>query len=77
MCIHDKREETKIFEDHAVAPYKDSPLIGHVPFQLNYFLKLSRNISVTQIFNFQKLEILLSEILFQKKPPHTSLVLLL
>ena len=38
MCIHDKREEAKIFEDHAVVTYKDSPLIGHVPFQSNYFL---------------------------------------
>ena len=38
MCIHDKREEAKISEDHGVATYKDSPLIGHVPFQSNYFL---------------------------------------
>ena len=38
MCIHDKREEAKIFEDHVVATYKDSPLIGHVLFQSNYFL---------------------------------------
>ena len=41
MCIHGKREEAKIFEDHAVATYKDSPLIGHVPFQWNYFLFLN------------------------------------
>ena len=30
--------EVKIFEDHAVATYKDSRLVGHVPFQQNYFL---------------------------------------
>ena len=37
---------------------------------------LSLNISVKEIFGFQKLKISFSEILFQKKTPHASLVLL-
>ena len=37
---------------------------------------LSLNISVKEIFGFQKLKILFNEILFQKKTPHFSLVLL-
>ena len=36
----------------------------------------ARNISVKEIFSFQKLKISFSEILFQKKPPHASLVVL-
>ena len=35
MCNHDKREEAKIFEDHAVGTYKDSRLVGHVPIELS------------------------------------------
>ena len=34
MCNHDKREEAKIFEDHAVGTYQDSRLVGHVSFFL-------------------------------------------
>ena len=37
MCIHDKREDAKIFEDHAVGTFQDSRLVGHVPMEL-YFL---------------------------------------
>ena len=49
----------------------------NIKFQLNcFFFKLSWNILVKEIFNFQKLKILFSEILFQKKPPLASLVLL-
>ena len=42
----------------------------------NCFFKLLWNISVKEIFSFQKLKILFSEILFQKRPPHASLILL-
>ena len=41
----------------------------------NCFSKLSWNISVKEIFGFQKLKISFSEIL-QKKQPHASLILL-
>ena len=37
---------------------------------------MKENISVKEIFSFQKLKILFSEIIFQKKPPHASLILL-
>ena len=51
MCNHDKREEAKIFEDHAVGTYKDSLLVGHVPFELSFlfckFIKKSND----QIFS--------------------------
>ena len=36
MCSHDKREEAKIFEDHAVGTYQDSRLVGHVPIELSF-----------------------------------------
>ena len=43
MHNHDKREEKKIFEDHAVGTYKDIHLIGHVPIELSFFfVNLSR-----------------------------------
>ena len=35
---HDKREEVKIFEDHAVGTYQDSRLVGHVPIELFFVL---------------------------------------
>ena len=35
-CSHDKREETKIFEDHAVSTYQESHLVGHVPIELSF-----------------------------------------
>ena len=35
MCNHHKREEAKIFEDHAVSTYQDSCLVGHVPMELS------------------------------------------
>ena len=38
MCNHDKREEAKIFEDHAVGTDQDSRLVGHVPIQLSFLL---------------------------------------
>ena len=47
----------------------------YIKFQLKC-LTLSWNISVKEIFSFQKLKILFSEILLQRKPPHVSLVLL-
>ena len=40
------------------------------------FFKLLWNISVKEIFSFQKLKIPFREILFQKKPPHALLILL-
>ena len=46
-----------------------------IEFQLNGFFKLSWNISVKEIFSFQKLKVLVREIPFQKKPPRSSLVL--
>ena len=36
MYNHDKREEAKIFEDHAVGTYKDSRLVGHVPIEQSF-----------------------------------------
>ena len=39
MCNHDKREEAKIFEDHAVGTYQDSRLVDHVPIELSFFCK--------------------------------------
>ena len=36
MCNHDKREESKIFEDHAVGTYQDSRLVGHVTIELSF-----------------------------------------
>ena len=36
MCNHDKREETKIFKDHAVGTYKNSRLVDHVPIKLSF-----------------------------------------
>ena len=47
-----------------------------IEFQLNGFFKLSWNISVKEIFSFQKLKISFREILFQKKLPRASLILL-
>ena len=38
MCNHDKQEEAKIFQDHAVGTYKDSCLVGHVPIELSFLL---------------------------------------
>ena len=48
----------------------------YIKFQLNCFFTFSWNISVKEIFSFQKLKISFSEILLQRKPPHASLVLL-
>ena len=48
-----------------------------IKFQLNCFFKLSWNISVKEIFSFQKLKIPHSEILFHKRLPHASLIILL
>ena len=36
ICNHDKREEAKIFEDHAVGTYQDSCLVVHVPIELSF-----------------------------------------
>ena len=36
MCNHDKQEEAKIFEDHAVSTYKGSRLVDHVPIELSF-----------------------------------------
>ena len=38
MCNHDKQEEAKIFQDHAIGTYKDSCLVGHVPIELSFLL---------------------------------------
>ena len=38
MGNHDKREEAKIFEDHAVGSYKDSHLVRHVSMELSFLL---------------------------------------
>ena len=35
MCNHGKREEDKIFEDHAVGTNKDSRLVRNVPIELS------------------------------------------
>ena len=48
----------------------------HIKFQVNCFFKLSWDISVKEIFSFQKLKMSFSEILFQKKLPNASLILL-
>ena len=53
-----------------------SQCIFNIKFQLSSFFKLSWNISVKEIFSFQKLKISFSEILFQKKLPQASLILL-
>ena len=43
VCNHDKQEDAKIFEEHAVGTYKDCCLVGHVPIELFFlFCKLSR-----------------------------------
>ena len=36
MSNHDKREETKIFEEHAVGTYTHNHLVGHVPIELSF-----------------------------------------
>ena len=56
--------------------YVDFTVYLIINFQLICFSMLSLNISVKEIFGFQKLKISFSEILFQKKTPHASLVLL-
>ena len=38
MCNHDKQEQAKIFENHAVGICKDSRLVGHVPIELSFLL---------------------------------------
>ena len=48
----------------------------NIIFQLNCLSKLSWSISLKEIFGFQKLKSSFSEILFQKKPPHSLLILL-
>ena len=46
-CNHDKREDAKIFEDHADGTCKDSRLVGHVPIELSFlfckFIKKRNN----------------------------------
>ena len=54
---------------HPTPPSSDAP-------ELNCFFTLSWNISVKEIFSFQKLKISFSEILLQRKLPHPPLVLL-
>ena len=39
MCIHDKREKAKIFEDHAVGAYKDSCLVSYVSIELSFLFR--------------------------------------
>ena len=54
MCNHDKREEVKIYEDHAVGFYKDNRLVGHVPIELCFlFCKFieKRNIQISAEVN--------------------------
>ena len=36
MSNHYKREETKIFEEHAVGTYTHNRLVGHVPIELSF-----------------------------------------
>ena len=48
----------------------------NIKLQLNCFFRISWNISVNEIFSFQKLEISFSKILFQKKLSHALLILL-
>ena len=47
----------------------------NIKFQLNCFFFFFWNISVKEMFSFQELKISFSEILFQKKPLHSSLIL--
>ena len=60
MCNHDKREEAKIFEDHAVGTYKDSRLVGHVPIELSFlfckFIEKRNNQISAEGNNGRKLE---------------------
>ena len=54
-------------------------LLSSFLLQLNcffLFLRIWWNISVKEIFSFQKQKLSFSKILFQKKPPHVSLILL-
>ena len=68
----------KFFSEYFMKYYFNVDFTAYlnIKFQLNWFSMLSLNISVKEIFGFQKLKISFSEILFQKKPPHASLVLL-
>ena len=68
----------KFFSEYFMKYYFNVDFTAYlnIKFQLNWFSKLLLNISVKEIFGFQKLKISFSEILFQKKPSHASLVLL-
>ena len=68
----------KFFSEYFMKYYFNVDFTAYlnIKFQLNWFSKLLLNISVKEIFGFQKLKISFSEILFQKKPLHASLVLL-
>ena len=68
----------KFFSEYFMKYYFNVDFTAYlnIKFQLNWFSKLLLNISVKEIFGFQKLKISFSEILFPKKPPHASLVLL-
>ena len=59
-CNHDKREDAKIFEDHADDTYKDSRLVGHVPIELSFlfckFIKKRNNKIFAEANGGRKLE---------------------
>ena len=60
MCNHDKREEAKIFEDHAVGTYEDSRLVDHVPIELSFlfckFIEKRNNQIFAEVNGGRKLE---------------------
>ena len=60
MCNHGKREEDKIFEDHAVGTNKDSRLVRNVPIELSLlfckFIEKRNNQISAQVNGRWKLE---------------------
>ena len=60
ICNHDKQNEAKIFEDHAVGTYQDSHLVGHAPIKLSFlfckFVEKRNNQIFAEVNGGRKLE---------------------
>ena len=60
VCNHDKREEAKIVEDHAIGTYKHSRLVGHVPIKVSLlfckFIETRNNQISAEVNGGRKLE---------------------
>lgn len=59
-CMHDTREEAKIFDDYAVGTYKDERLVGHVPIEFSFlfckFVEKKNNEIFAEVSGSRKLE---------------------